>query len=63
MSCIAFLFKMHPSRMKTSLESIQNSIKKQEQKKETVFRLFLWNPAAAYPPMPSPAQYCRCMRA
>ena len=24
---------------------------------------FLWNPAAAYPPMPSPAQYCRCMRA
>ena len=49
--------------MKTSLESIQDSIKKQEQKKETVFRLFLWDPAAAYPPMPSPAQYCRCMRA
>lgn len=29
MSCIAFLFKMHPNHMKTSLESIQNSIKKQ----------------------------------
>lgn len=36
MSCIAFLFKMHPNRMKTSLESIQNSIKKPVTKKETV---------------------------
>jgi len=27
---------MHPNRVKTSLESIQDSIKKQEQKKETV---------------------------
>ena len=62
MSCIAFLFKMHHNRMKTSLESIRNSIKTGT-KKETVIRLFLWDPAAAYPPMPSPAQYCRCMRA
>ena len=30
--------------------------------KETEIGLFLfWNPAAAYPPMPSPAQYFRCM--
>ena len=38
--------------MKTSLESVRNSIKTGT-KKETVIRLFLWNPAAAYPPMPS----------
>ncbi len=40
MSCIAFLFKMHPNRMKISLESIQDSIKKQEQKKKQSFDCF-----------------------
>lgn len=35
MSCIAFLFKMHPNRMKISLESVRNSIKTGT-KKETV---------------------------
>ena len=35
-----------------------------KEKAETLASLlFLWDPAAAYPPMPSPAQYFRCMRA